>query len=199
MRPRQHQRATRDRHRPRGPSSTVTVSLKVNVRLMSRSSLERPNSVRLLAKHHTTHTFRSLVRVLVLPHPNDGPSFGREHSVSLSVPPNVPRELRLPVRPIDPWCVRVIRAAVPEAPVDEYNDPGARERNIRADQPSARRSDRVVAAIAQARSMQRRAQRELRPRVALPIAFHHGRRGGRGRIRVVVRDDFSTGCDTGFR
>ena len=121
----------------------------------------------------------------VLPYANNAPTRVRERTVHLSIAIRVPPKLRLPVVGVGTRNIAVLRAPMPEAPVDEDRYPTTREDHINANQAPRRQAHGVVDPEAEADAVQRRTQRDLRSRVALPIPFHDSRRCSRRRLRIA--------------
>lgn len=82
---------------------------------------------------------------LVLPDAHDGPASLDERAINQTVSRNVALELRLPVLRVGPGVGRVLGAPMPEAPVDEDRDPGAREYDIGPHAPSREIDAKVLA------------------------------------------------------
>ncbi len=128
--------------------------------------------------------------VVVLPEAEDRPSRFPQGSVRVPVPRDIGGDLLGPERLVRRGRRVVLRAAVPEAPVDEDRDPWPAENQVgRA--PQARQRPRIHA-VSQAESMDRRAQPELRSRIPAPVRLHGpanpGRRrpGRRGIVRITL-------------
>lgn len=66
----------------------------------------------------------------MLPHPDDGPSSGGKSRGHLTIPLGVPCQLRAPIARVDLRHRPVIRAAVPEASVDEDRHLGSCEGDV---------------------------------------------------------------------
>lgn len=152
---------------------------------------------------YLTHPFSRHDRVFVLPYADRRPTLGSESRLDLSVSLHVSCELGLPVGAVHPRHVRVLRAAVPEAAVDEDGETRAGEGDVNSYRPPARDSDRIVAAEAEPGAVKGRAESELGPSVPLSVALHdrgRRRRGGMGiPRRVLVRVRATPGGETGYR
>ena len=97
----------------------------------------------------------------------------------------VAADLRRPVVAVARRHPAVLRAAVPEAAVDEHRDAAAREHDVGL-RPPAGRDDHVVLAEAQPARVQRAAERDLGRGVGAPVALHRAayrRVARRGRWR----------------
>lgn len=111
---------------------------------------------------------RNLLWVLVLPETKDDPAEGYEELVVLPVSAHVAAELGLPKRGVRRGHRRVLRAAMPEAPVDEHGDTPLREDDVRPGGcPPAR--DPVVDSVPEACTMKQRANGQLWARVAAAV------------------------------
>jgi hypothetical protein len=74
---------------------------------------------------------RSLLWVVVFPHPHDLPASIGQPSVGVAIALPVACDLRRPVPPIDVMDpAAVYLAAMPEAAIDEDSDASPRERNV---------------------------------------------------------------------
>src|SRR5207248_3355560 len=107
---------------------------------------------------------------LVLPNANDCPALVSERGVVSCVALAVSANLRRPIARVRAWLDAMLRAAVPKAAVDEHRDACSREDDVWS-RRRATRSKLEVDTKAQTAPMQGRAQRELRPRVALAVAL----------------------------
>jgi hypothetical protein len=67
--------------------------------------------------------------------PEDTPPGGFEGLVVGPVALDVPRELRRPIVAVRARRLPVLRAPVPEAPIDEYGDAHSGENDVRSDPP----------------------------------------------------------------
>ena len=131
-----------------------------------------------------SHTFGSLPWVVVLPHPNHGPSRLREPSVGVAVARRVAFQLVPPPLGVCPRPAAVSRAGVPVAAVHEDGHPGSGEHEIGA--ATHRTLGAHVQAVAQAARVQQTAQGKLRRRIPARLALHAAARcivGGRWRCR----------------
>lgn len=124
-----------------------------------------------------------LAWVHMLPDAKDLPALRFEHSRRLTVPLHVPRQLRLPVLMMSSGNIRVHRAAVPEATIDEHSETKPSEDDVRPTPPIGARS--VVNPVSKALSVQDPPDCKLRLGVSSPVALHGslrtGRRGPRNR------------------
>ncbi len=84
----------------------------------------------------------------MFPDADDGPTQLPKCGVVLTIPLDVATQFRLPEVPIGGGNGRVLGALMPEAPIDEYGDALARERDVRSGCGSSR-PDLVVHAVAQ--------------------------------------------------
>src|SRR5829696_904503 len=109
--------------------------------------------------------------VLVLPGAEHLPSVTCERAVDSTVSGDVASELRLPVRGVRPWRVAVVRAAVPEAAVDEDGEARAREDHVGSND-SGRSRDWVIDPEAQPTSVELRPQSQFRSCVTPTVAAH---------------------------
>src|ERR1700691_4442196 len=107
-------------------------------RAMAGSDLEsataqRPVSVRGRgpAGYYGHDRANGRVQGLVLPEPDHGPARRAERGVGGPVALHIAAQLRFPVPGIGRWLAAVLRAAVPEAPVDEHRDPLGCEHDVR--------------------------------------------------------------------
>jgi hypothetical protein len=98
---------------------------------------------------------------LVLPHADHLPPGLPERRCHLVVPGHIALELRRPVPLVVAWWLAVVRADVPETPVDEHGHPKAREHDVRPD-ADTRNVDAEVLPEPVAEPVQGRPQRELR-------------------------------------
>lgn len=98
------------------------------------------------------HGISGPLHVGVLPEAQDEPALAHEVRVGLAIPLDIASQLSPP-----PGCVadrlgRVVRASMPEAPVDEDGDARAREEDVGATAREA--GERMVDAVAQAAPVQ---------------------------------------------
>jgi len=122
---------------------------------------------------------------LVFPDADDFPACGRQRGIGDTVTLNVPAQLRIPVPDVDGRLAAMLRAAVPEAAVDEHSDPASGERDIGPDPIPARKVQAIVLAVAVAPAVQSTAQRKLGLGVGAPIGAHVGRATWAGGMRIV--------------
>src|SRR5829696_3259520 len=109
--------------------------------------------------------------VLVLPGAEHLPAVTCERAVDSTVSGDVASELRLPVRGVRTWRVAVVRAAVPEAAVDEDGEARAREDHVGSND-SGRSRDWVIDPEAQPTSVELRPQSQFRSCVTPTVAAH---------------------------
>ena len=83
------------------------------------------------ALDHEAHLVGDFQRVLVFPVAKDEPPGGKEVIVGLTIPHLVAVDLVSPVSGVCLWLAIVVGAAMPEATIDEDNDPGAPENDVR--------------------------------------------------------------------
>ena len=104
--------------------------------------------------------------ILVLPEAHHLPTSGLECCRMPSVTFSVPGDLWHPVvRVLHVGAPAMCGASVPEAAVHENADPGAREDDVRADQPLALNPDGMIDAKSQAVRMQQRPDASFHRRV----------------------------------
>lgn len=84
----------------------------------------------LLAPEFMFDLMNHVVYVFVFPKPQDGPPLFSKPMVSVLVPLDVERDLGAPVLSVCLWRNEVLRAAVPETPVDVYGDFQLGERDV---------------------------------------------------------------------
>lgn len=92
---------------------------------------------------HREDSARDGVGGLVLPRADDMPAGGAESAVDAPITRGVAFELRAPIADVATGCIAVLRAAVPEAAINEDGDPPAREDDVRPNR-DIRRADGVV-------------------------------------------------------
>src|ERR1700722_2815857 len=89
--------------------------------------------------------------VLVFPHPNDLPPGLSKPSISVTVTLPVPPELLFPPLGVRSWACPVLRARMPEAPIDHHRNSTGSEDDVGA--PPQPRNRRSVDSVAEAQSM----------------------------------------------
>src|SRR5699024_3363246 len=109
--------------------------------------------------------------VLVLPEPEDAPSCVGERACGPEIAFSVRNDLRPPIGDVGLRLHVMLRAAVPEAPVDEDCDPNAREDDVRS-APAIRRIRGEVHAIAEAGCVQATTDLELDGGVSACVRAH---------------------------
>lgn len=107
----------------------------------------------------------------MLPEPEDCPAGGSQYPGLCAIAGCVAFEFRQPVVVVDAGSAAVLRAAVPEAPVDENGDAALGKDNVWADEP-AFHSDRMVLEKAVTPPMQSRADHGFGLGVAPPDGGH---------------------------
>lgn len=110
--------------------------------------------------------------VLVLPEPQDPPARINQRSIDLAVSLDVPPELRPPVIVVGPWPHPMLGANVPEAAVNQDDEPFDREDDVDHNGPITR-LDPVVLSEPKAGRVNGRPHGDLRPRIDLPVPLHH--------------------------
>lgn len=124
--------------------------------------------------HQGSDARRSLLRVLVLPHPNDGPSCPGKVFIDLTIALNVAAQLRHPVTSIGPRHPPVHGTAVPEAAVDEHGDSRAREDDVWTNLSSFD-NQREILAESQPATVEVRPEPDLRDRVLALVSLTNAR------------------------
>lgn len=131
-----------------------TVSMSHTIWMLARKASPttsrcstRCDAARFASAEVMRNTLRYRCWLLVLPHAYYTPAGVGERSVHRPIPRDVPLQLRAPVVAVRPRHVPVLRAAVPEASIDEYGQPRAGEDDIGSDDP-IRESQRKVLAEA---------------------------------------------------
>lgn len=119
----------------------------------------------------------------MLPESEDRPAEVLQVSGGRLVASAVLLELRGPPVTVRGWHLPVLRAAMPEAAVDEHSDLRAREGDV--DRSSRQAGNGVVDAVAVPRCVQQTAQRQFRPGVPPGVPAHPRRHTGRARHRTV--------------
>src|ERR1700761_5529678 len=114
----------------------------------------------------------------MFPESDYGPPGFAESGVGGPVPFDVTAELRLPVPGVGRRLTPVIRAAVPEAAVNEHGDPAGGEHDVGTDPDAARQIEPQILAVTVALAVQRPPQREFRLGVGAAVSLHIRRAGG---------------------
>jgi hypothetical protein len=134
--------------------------------------------------HGRFHRVGRILDSHVLPKSHYRPTCGAHRYVDLMVPLDVASQLRLPVAHVDARRPAMLRAPVPEAPIDENCQPRSRKGYVHPHQTFAR-TYAVALAESHPACVQRSSEGDLRLRIGLPIAHHHRR--GRTTARRGVR------------
>lgn len=116
---------------------------------------------------------------LMFPHPDHAPTGLGQRLVVATVPSNVEVELRSPPLPVCRWEVPVLGACMPEASVDEYRDPPAREHDVGLASDPSHWS--MINPEAKPAPMQLAAEGELGTSVAAAVGLHRRPRPRRRR------------------
>jgi hypothetical protein len=130
--------------------------------------------------------------ILVLPSMNDDPTGLGECEVYGSIALLVPSELGNPVRPVGSGDVLMLRAAVPEAPVDEHGNARSREYNV-GPHPGCASPDPEILAEPEALAMQLGSEADLRLGPRAPVAPPNPAGGGVLGLRVGHPQTFPQG------
>ncbi len=145
----------------------------------------------------TLHTRRGVVERVVLPDANDYPAGRGERHVRFFVSLAVPVDLGGPPCRVAPRDPAMLRAPMPETPVDEHGDLRAREGNV--DGPARNPRNRLLHPESKTACMERLPEPDLRERVSARVLGHplgDGRgtchdwslRGRAGRVPVKPGD-----------
>lgn len=134
-----------------------------------------------------------LDRRLVFPSAHNDPPKGMELLVGVAIPCDVAIQLGSPVRRVGARIGSVLRAPVPEAPVDEDGELMSSEHDVRLSPPTARQPDREPRTEASSTPVKDRTHGYLGRGVA-PCVGAHGRtrrrRGGNGPLGVAWTHKF---------
>ena len=122
----------------------------------------------------------------MLPVPDHSPPRCREHLGRLLVTLPVASDLRRPEIRSSLRNGEVLRAAVPEASIDEHGNPLTRERNVH--RPATGSRDLEIHAVAVPSRMQRVSKRQFGQCVSAPLGLHPAPDGWL-HVSVHVRKD----------
>jgi hypothetical protein len=117
-------------------------------------------------RHDRLDLLSRVRRPLVLPNPDHGPAKVFERDIGLLVTPAVGRDLLAPPSGVRFGCNAMVRASMPEAPVDEDSDAGTREHNV--DSPSREPGYGLIDTKTQTTLVQQRAHPHLGRGVSAP-------------------------------
>lgn len=130
-----------------------------------------------------TDSFGDVVRLLVLPEPQDRPAVRQEDVVRPPIACDVRAKFRLPPLGIALGERAMFGAQVPEAAVDEYGDPSFLPADIHSETLTAQGTE--IDSISDPGGMENASDSELASRIAPPLAAHvssDGRGRGRGSV-----------------
>src|SRR5690349_15527640 len=106
----------------------------------------------------------------MFPHTNHGPTLVDKAAVRVVIPLAVPRELCAPPLRVSAWVGRVFGTGMPEAPVNEDDNPRSRKNDVRTS--PAVEFERTLHAEAISPPVQFGSKRDLWPRMCARSAAH---------------------------
>lgn len=124
---------------------------------------------------HGGHRGDRVFKRQVLPDTHDSPTRAHQSFIGCLVTLDVAAQLRRPVPLVRRRLPAVLRANVPEAPVDENGDFLGRENDVWADPHPFGQVEAEVLPVAISEAVQRAAQRDFRFRVGPPVRAHVAR------------------------
>jgi hypothetical protein len=131
----------------------------------------------------------SLLRGFMLPNADGEPPGSREKIIHPGIALLVVMDFGKPIISIGAQRPSVCRAAMPEAPVQEYGDSRWAKHEVRGGPYARQRSS--VNSIPQAKSMNRRSKSQLRLSAPAPVTLHDRSSGWRRGPRLVGRHEDS--------
>ncbi len=143
-----------------------------------------PSRTSALLMEHIEHGLGGRVDWNVLPDSYYLPAVLLQRRRRSPVALDVPAELLRPVLRVRPRDPAMLRATVPEAPVNEYRQPPTREDDVHLDSDLAR-PEEIVLPKPRSAAMEFRPQRLLRLRTRPTVRPHERRHCSTRRMRVV--------------
>ena len=141
----------------------------------------------------TGDTMDSGLKRIMLPDAKHGPPACGQGFGDSRITRAVPRQLRPPVVRVGFWRVPVVRAAMPEASVDEHRHSGAREHDVDLAADAVACANEIVLSKAESPHVEGATERHLGSSIGTAIALHGRRHGGASGVRVVCHSS-GVGC-----